>query len=199
MNLKRSLIVPALAFLLTNASVFAAQEKYQLDPLHTTVNWKINHFDFSNPSGKFALITGSLNLDPNNITSSSVKAKIPLTAFNTGIAKLDEHLMGPDFFDVKKYPYATFESFKVEPLGEKEAKLYGKLNLHGITKEVVLNVHFNKSGVNMFGKQTVGFSAKATINRSDFGIDKYTPGLGDEINLEIDSEANLKIEKGQAK
>lgn len=199
MNLKRTFIMPALALALSNTSVFAASAQYVLDPLHTAVNWEINHFGFSNPSGKFALITGTLILDPDNVKASYVKAKIPLTSFNTGIAKLDEHLMGPDFFDVKKFPYATFESFRVEPVGKNEGKLYGYLDLHGIKKEVVLNVHFNKAGKNMFGKQTVGFSAQATINRSDFSIDKYTPGLGDTVNLKIDSEANLQSNEGEAK
>ena len=72
-------------------------------------------------------------------------------------------------------------------------------DLFDVKKEVVLNFHFNKSGKNMFGKQAVDFSAQTTINRSDFGIDKYTPGLGDKVTLKIDSEANLQNNEGDAK
>ena len=168
-----------------------AADTYTLDPTHTSVVWSLNHFGFSNPWGKFAMITGTLSLDEKNPTVSSVNATIPLDNFLTGIPKLDEHLAGDQFFDTKTYPTATFASTKVTQTGKQTAKVEGNLTLHGVTKPVTLNVTLNKIGENMMHKKTAGFSATATLKRSDFGMTTYLPMLGDEVKLYIESEANL--------
>ena len=116
---------------------------------------------------------------------------IPVAKLETGVPDLDEHLKTADFFDVETYPTALFESESVELTGEETAKVTGNLTLHGITKPVILDVELNKIGENMFGKKTAGFSATTTIKRSDFGMTTYLPGLGDEVTIEIESEANL--------
>lgn len=112
---------------------------------------------------------------------------------NSGVAKLDEHLKGEDFFDVAKYPTATFESTSVKPNGDNLAIVTGNLTMRGVTKPVILDVKLNKIGKNMMDKQTVGFTAHTTVKRSHFGMVKYLPGLGDEVTIEIESEANLAV------
>src|SRR5208282_3106947 len=91
-----------------------AAETYTLDPMHTSVNWSINHFGFSNPSGKFARVEGTLSLDEAKPENSKVSATIQLANLVTGIDKLNEHLESPDFFDAAQFPTATFVSDKVE-------------------------------------------------------------------------------------
>lgn len=177
-------------FFAQGASAFAA-ETYTLDPMHTAVTWHINHFGFSNPSGKFMQAEGSVTLDQDNPANSSVNVTIPIAGVNTGVEKLDEHLKTADFFDVEKYPTAKFVSTKVEVTGDDTAIVHGDLTLHGVTKPVALDVTLNKVGENMFKKQTAGFSATAQIKRSDFGIETYLPGLGDDVRLDIESEANM--------
>jgi len=179
----------ALSLLLTKPA-FAA-DTYQLDPMHTAIVWHINHFGFSNPSGKFMNVDGTLVLDEKNPAASKVTVTIPISDFNTGIAKLDEHIATKDFFDAAEFPTATFVSKTVKVTGKDTAVVNGTLTLRGVSKPVVLNVKLNKLGQNMMNKQTAGFSATANIKRSDFGMTAYLPGLGDEVKIDIESEANL--------
>ena len=167
-----------------------AADTYKLDPMHTAITWHINHFGFSNPSGKFMNVEGSLILDTKNPTESKVNVTIPLANVDSGIAKLDANLKSKEFFDVEKFPTATFVSDKVDITEKDTAIVQGTLTLHGVSKLVDLNVKLNKIGVNIFQTKTVGFSATTTIKRSDFGIISYLPGLADEVDIDIESEAN---------
>lgn len=169
----------------------AAPENYTLDTSHTNLVWSINHFGFSNPSGKFTKVEGSLVLDEAAPATSKLNVTVSPANILTGIDKLDEHLKSKDFFDVAQFPTATFASTKVELTGKETAKVTGDLTLHGVTKPIVLDVKLNKIGTNMMGKKTAGFSATATLKRSDFGIVTYLPNLGDTVGLSIESEANL--------
>jgi polyisoprenoid-binding protein YceI len=178
-------------FLLFGAASACAADTYTLDSNHTNIDWRISHFGFSNPSGKFPGATGTLVLDQANPANSKVTVTIPVGDLITGIPKLDEHLKSKDFFDVANFPTATFESTSVQLTGKDTAKVIGNFTLHGVTKLVTLDVKLNKIGENMMHKQTAGFGATTTLRRSDFGISSYLPGLGDDVTLTIESEANL--------
>lgn len=170
-------------------NAFAA-EKYTLDPMHSFVTWHINHFGFSNPSGKW-VANGTLLLDEKNPQNSKVTATITVANVVTGIPALDKHLQQEMFFDVAKYPTATFVSKKVNVTGKDTANVEGILTLHGVSKPVTLNVKLNKSGVNPVNdKMTVGFTASTKIKRSDFDITAFSNGLGDEVIIDIEAEAN---------
>jgi polyisoprenoid-binding protein YceI len=186
--LRYSLIAGILMFLAGPA--FAA-DTYTLDTNHTNVVWTINHFGFSNPSGKITKVEGTLTLDEANPANSKVTVKMSPANLDTGIEKLDEHLKSKDFFDVASFPDITFESSKVELTGKDTAKVTGTLTLHGIAKPVTLDVKLNKIGTNMMGKKTAGFSASTIIKRSDFGMTTYLPNLGDSVGISIESEANI--------
>lgn len=169
-------------------SAYAA-DKYILDDAHTYVGWTISHFGFSHPSGKW-MAKGTMELDKDKPQDSKVEATINVADIITGIPKLDQHLKGEEFFDVDKYPTATFVSTKVITTGKDTAKVEGDLTLHGVTKPVTLDVKLNKGEVSpLTNKMTAGFSATATISRSAFGIKAYAPGLGDEVKLNIEAEA----------
>lgn len=172
---------------------FSAQaaETYKLDASHTAITWHVNHFGFSTPSGKFMSVDGEVTLDEANPAASSVKVTVDVSGINSGVAKLDEHLKAPDFFDVAKFPTATFVSKKVELTGKDTAKVEGDLTLRGVTKPVVLDVKLNKIGENMFKLKTAGFTASTTIKRSEFGMTTYVPNLGDDVKINIESEANI--------
>jgi polyisoprenoid-binding protein YceI len=186
--MKNIFIKTFLAFLLlVTSSVCLAADTYILDPLHTFVIWHINHFGFSNPTGKW-MAHGTLVLDEKNPQNSSVNVTIPLADLTTAIPALDHHLDSKDFFDVATYHNATFVSNKVEVTGN-SAKVYGVLTLHGVSKPVVLDVTLNKIGISpITNTKTAGFSAKTALKRSDFGISKYLPGLSDDVTIEIEAE-----------
>ena len=192
--IKRLLMTTLLSVSL--AAPALAADSYTLDPTHTAVVFHISHFGFSTPSGKFMNTEGTLVLDEKNPAASKVNVTIPITTIDTGVAKLDEHLKTKDFFDAATFPTATFTSDKVDVTGKDTAIVHGTLTLHGVAKPVVLNVKLNKLGENMFKKQTAGFTATATLKRSDFGMTTYLPGLGDEVKLDIESEANLTTGNG---
>lgn len=168
-----------------------AEETYKLDASHTAITWHVNHFGFSTPSGKFMSVDGEVTLDEANPAASSVKVTVDVAGINSGVPKLDEHLKTPDFFDVAKFPTATFVSKKVELTGKDTAKVEGDLTLRGVTKPVVLDVKLNKIGENMFKLKTAGFTASTTIKRSEFGMTTYVPNLGDDVKIDIESEANI--------
>lgn len=167
----------------------AATESYTLDPSHSYVEWHISHFGFSSPSGKWTA-EGTLTLDEAKPKNSKINVTVPIDSLVTGVVKLDEHLKDKDFFDVSQYPTAAFVSDKVEMIGKNKAKVYGMLTVHGVSKPITLNVSLNKIGESpITHKKTAGFTATTTLKRSDFGISKYAPGLGDEVKINIEAEA----------
>ena len=158
------------ALFLSPLAAHAEAQEYKLDPDHTAVTFHISHFGFSSPSGKFMNIAGTLRLDEKNPSSSKITVTIPVDKINTGVPKLDEHLRAKEFFDTRQFPTATFVSDHVDVTGQNTANVTGTLTLHGVSKPVVLAVRLNKLGENFFHVQTAGFSASATLKRSDFGM-----------------------------
>jgi polyisoprenoid-binding protein YceI len=181
-------------------SAFAAQgakvpgaENYAIDDSHSEVVFGWNHFGFSNPTARFDKIEGSVLLDEADLTKSSISVSLPLEGLDTGVAKLDEVLKGPDFLNAAKYPTITFNSTKVEKAGENGFKITGDLTVHGVTKPVTLDAKINKVGIfEIPGKikaQAAGFDATTVIKRSDFGVTKYVPAVSDEIPVRITLDA----------
>jgi polyisoprenoid-binding protein YceI len=176
--------------LFLSANCILAADNYTLDPKHTYVLWHIDHFGFSHPSGKWQA-EGNLVLDDSNPQNSKVSATIHTATITTGVPDLDEHLKSPLFFDVTKFPTASFVSDKVMLTGKTTARVHGTLTLHGISKPLTLEVKLNKMGPNpITDKMSVGFTASTMIERSDFGINTLLPGLGDDVRLDIEAEAS---------
>lgn len=164
---------------------------YTLEPNYTqgVVQW--NHLGFSSPSAQFGQGEGTLEFDQADPTKSSVKVTIPLSTLNTSVPDLDEHLRSQDFFEVARFPTATFTSTKVEKgSAPDQLKVTGDLNLHGVTKPVTLAVRVVKVGLNPRSSlPTVGFDATTTLKRSEFGLGKFVPQVSDEVPLHIISQA----------
>ncbi len=177
-----------LLFIFTTLSAFAA-EKWIFDNQHSYVQWTIKHLGFSYQTGKW-FVNGEIMLDPKNPQNSKVIANINLANVITGIPELDKHLREKLFFDTAQYPIATFTSKQIDITGKNTAKVNGTLNLHGITKPVILEVTLNKMGKHpMKERMTAGFSATTTIKRSDFGMTNLQDALGDDVKIEIGAEA----------
>ena len=183
----RSLI---LAGLLAAAPLALATEAYDIDPTHTQVEFTYSHFGFSNITGRFDTVESEFHFDVADPTQSSVKVTIPVSSISTGVAKLDEHLKGSDFFDVARFPTATFTSTGVTVAGEGKLAVAGELTIHGVTRPVVMDVTINKVGEHpMTKKPAVGFDASFDIKRSEFGVGGYAPAVSDEVRIEITVEA----------
>lgn len=158
---------------------------YLVDNHHAQIKWTVSHFGFNDYFGIFGQPTGSLTIDPAKPNDAKVSVTIPVTELATSRADLTKHMMTPDFLDAAKFPTATFESTKVETTGNK-AKITGNLTLLGVTKPVVLDAEFTSAGKNpMNQKATIGFHGSTVLKRSDWGMTKYVPLIGDSVKIDI--------------
>jgi polyisoprenoid-binding protein YceI len=179
----------------TTPAVAPQSTTWNLDPVHSTAEFKVKHMMISNVKGQFAGLTGSLTLDEGDVTRSRIEATIDATSINTRDAQRDAHLKSADFFDVEKFPTITFVSKQVVKSGEDSFEVVGDLTIHGVTKTIDLDVEDVTPEVkDPFGLLRRGASAKATILRSDFGL-KYNSileaggvAISDEVHITIDTE-----------
>ena len=163
---------------------------YTLEPDYTQVVVRWNHLGFSSPAAQFAQGHGTLKFDAMDPSRDSVEVTIPVDSLMTGVAGLDEHLRSADFFDLAHYPEATFRSGHVERVADHHLKVSGDLRLHGTTRPVTLDVTIVKIGVNPRTQlPTVGFEARTTVKRSEFGLGRFVPQVSDEIEMHITSQA----------
>jgi polyisoprenoid-binding protein YceI len=178
----------ALLAALLAAPAFAA-ETYIIDPRHTLPSYEIDHFGWSTQRGRFERVSGKITLD-RAAKTGTVEVVIDVASVSTGVAKLDEHLRNPDFFDVARYPTMTFRSERIVFDGERPAAVPGVFTLLGVTRPVTLTITFFHCAPNTFAKkEACGANAVATIRRTEFGMTRYAPGLGDEVKLLINVEA----------
>jgi polyisoprenoid-binding protein YceI len=169
----------------------ASATTYTLEPNYTQGVLRWDHLGFSLPAAQFAQGTGTLEFDENQPAMSKVQVTIPIASLNTGVPELDERLKSDDFFELAKFPTATFVSTHVEKgMGMNHFKVTGNLTIRKVTKPVVLDVTLLKIGKNARTEvATIGFDAKGTLKRSDFGLGAFVPQVSDEIHLLVTTQA----------
>jgi len=168
---------------------------YTIDPVHSVADFKVRHLMVSNVRGEFSGVTGTVQFDAANPANSKVEATIDVNTIQTRDAQRDTHLKSADFFDVEKYPKITFVSNKVVKTGDEEYKINGDLTIHGVTKEVTLEVEGPApEAKDPYGNVKTGASAKTKINRKDFGL-VYNAALetggvliGEDVQIHLDLE-----------
>lgn len=162
---------------------------YTLDKRHARIVFSVDHLGFSTYYGFFNDIAGTLDLNPSAPAKSAMSVTVDVNGIVTMDRELDEKLKSDAFFDVAKFPKATFKSTAIDVTGDGRGKLTGELTLHGVTKPVTLDVTFNGAGtLPMTQTYVVGFDAVGTLKRTDFGIKNFVPFVGDEVNLLISCE-----------
>jgi polyisoprenoid-binding protein YceI len=181
----------ALAAWFVLASLPLHATTYTLEPDYTQGVFRWNHLGFSSPAAQFSQVQGTLEFDQADPTKAIVKATIPLATLNTGVAALDDDFKSDFFFNIAKFPTATFTSTKVEKGSMPDhLRVTGDLNMHGVIKPITLEVTVTKIGTNPRNSvPTVGFDAMTTLKRSDFGLGKFVPQVSDEIQMHIVSQA----------
>lgn len=185
----------AVAVLLGLGQVAHAEEKaFVIDPVHSGVSFRIRHLYTMFP-GRFETFSGTITCDTNNLAGMKVRGTVDVTTISTANADRDKHLRSADFFDVAKYPVATFESTEVQPGANHALTIRGTMVLHGITAEVVFEGKILGYGADMKGVRRVGYQGRGTIDRAKFGITYNAPlasgitMLGNEVELVLDIEA----------
>ena len=171
------------------AAAFAQVETWNLDPNHTAAQFSVRHMAISTVRGAFTKVNGTVTYDPADPTKTAIDATIDVASVDTRVTMRDNDLRSPNFFDAAKYPTITFKSKSAQPAGAGKLKITGDLTIHGVTKQVVLDVDGPSEAVkDPRGNMHMGASATTKINRKDFGVNGGPGVVGDEISITIDAE-----------
>jgi polyisoprenoid-binding protein YceI len=166
---------------------------YVIDSKETQLRYATTHMGFTQFWGVFPDATGTLTIDPKNLAAAKLTVKAPVSHLETTNRELNGELLSDEFFSEAKFKSLQFVSTGVTRTGPRTAKVAGDLTIHGVTKPAVLDVTFNGAGPNAFSKvTTLGFSARTTVKRSDFGMGKYVPIVSDETEISISAAFELK-------
>jgi polyisoprenoid-binding protein YceI len=192
-TVQRIAIVSAIV-LFAGLSALAQTSTWNIDPAHSTAQFTVRHLAISNVTGSFTKVTGSVNLNDQDITQSQVSASIDVNSVDTRVEARDKDLKSPNFFDVEKYPTIEFKSKRIVSSGGK-LQLIGDLTIHGTTHEVTLDVDGPTPALtDPWGNLRRGISATTAINRRDFNL-LYNKLLGtgeavvgDNVKIQIDAE-----------
>jgi polyisoprenoid-binding protein YceI len=181
----------------------AATSTWQIDPNHSAAQFAVRHLGISTVRGAFTKVSGTVQFDDKDISKSSVEVTIDAASVDTRVPDRDKDLRSDHFFEVEKYPTLTFKSTKVEQVEAGKLKVTGDLTIHGVTKQVVLDVEGPTAPVkDPWGNQRVAANATTRINRQDFGVKwnaKMDNGgwvVGDDVAITIDVEM---VQKGAPK
>lgn len=167
---------------------------YDIDNSHSNVEFSIRHLVIAKVRGRFAQVSGALELDEADLTRSKVRAEIAVASITTAEEKRDAHLRSPDFFDVETYPLITFASTSIEQRGD-ELMLTGDLTIRGVTKPITFAVEQLGAATDPWGNQRLAFAARGSLDRKAFGLNwnqVLEAGgflVGDKVELSLDVQA----------
>ena len=171
------------------ASAAAQAGTWQIDPNHSAAQFSVRHLGVSTVRGAFTKVSGTAKHDPSDPTKDSLDATIEASSIDTRVAMRDNDLRSPNFLDVQKYPTITFVSKQAKATGDGKLQITGDLTIHGVTKQVVLDVEGPSAPIkDPWGNQRIGASASTKVNRKDFGVNGAPGVVGDDISISIDVE-----------
>ncbi len=193
-------VLPVLTLAVGLFSQPAIAQTYSFDAGHTKIMFAYNHLGMSNQYGRFDGFDGDVMFSPDKMAEAKVNVTIDANSIDTDVAKLDEHLKSPDFFDTAKHPRITFKSTGVKQTGSKSMQITGDLTIKGKTQSVVMDATMNFQGEHPLAKfskayagaQYVAFSARARVRRSDFDLGLYAPMTSDTVDIIIETELREK-------
>jgi polyisoprenoid-binding protein YceI len=179
----------ALAWIATSGVGPVLADSLAVDPVHSTVLFRIKHLGTSYAWGRFNDIAGRLNLDDK---SPSLEIQLTTDSLDTANAKRDQHLKSPDFFSAKQFPTISFKSKRIARVGDNKYDIEGMLNLHGVERPVMVQLERTGTGKNQAGAAITGYATTFSIKRSDFGMKYLLEGLSDEVVLVVSLECGAK-------
>ena len=186
-----SFATPALAEVQTTDITEMPAGLYQLDASHATVLFKVRHMGFADYIGRFDKLAGEIDLNTDKVEESHVSITIETNSIDTNNEKLEKELKSANAFDAEKYPNITFEATDLEMQTETTGLMTGDLTMMGETHQVTFDVVFNGGGIHpMNSKNTMGFSATTTLDRTDWGLDNWVPMVSADVQIEVHAEFN---------
>ena len=185
-----------IALCLLCSSAFAAADfsgvpsgKYVLEKTHAYITFSYSHLGFSRPHLGFNAFDVTLGLDAKEPTKSSLEVTIDAGSIDSRLEEFNEHLNGPDFFNTEKFPEITFVGKEIKPAGDSKFEIVGDLSMMGQTHPATFVTTINKAAKHpMKGMDMVGVSAEATISRTQWGLGRYAPAVGDEVSIYVEVE-----------
>jgi polyisoprenoid-binding protein YceI len=172
-----------------------ATTTWNIDPAHSTAEFKVKHMMIANVKGQFSKVTGVLVHNESDPTKSRVEASVEVASIETREPQRDAHLKSPDFFHVEKFPTLSFKSSEINVVGDGELKVEGDLTMRGVTRKVTFAVEGPTPPMkDPWGNTRIAISATTKINRKDFGLSwnaaLETGGIlvGDEVTITLDVE-----------
>ena len=181
---------------------------WNLDTVHSGINFSVRHMVVSKVRGRFTKFTGNVELDESDLTRSVVAATIDASSIDTGTAQRDDHLRSADFFDVEHFPQIRFRSTGIEQLGPEigteRYRLTGELTIRDVSREITLDVEYGGRGKDPWGNERVGFTAKGAFDRKDFGLGwnqvLETGGVlvSDRVEIELEVQAVRAVATAKA-
>ena len=169
--------------------------RWRIDPSHSLVEFAVRHLAVATVKGRLRIASGTIVYDEGTPEDSSVEVTIDARTVDTQEVHRDADLRSANFLDVDRYPEIAFHSTAVEPAADDRARILGVLAMHGVKRAIALDARLTGHGRRSDGGEVIGFEARTTINRKEFGLAwnavLETGGLvvGDEIKIEIDVEA----------
>jgi polyisoprenoid-binding protein YceI len=143
---------------------------WKIDPVHSDVEFGVRHMMITTVKGRFPGVEGTVVMDASNPSNAEVDIRIDAATIDTREQQRDAHLRSADFFDVEKFPHITFAATRIAERSGNEFKLAGDLTIHGVTRNVILDVVEEGRGKDPWGGERAGFTAATRINRKDFGL-----------------------------
>jgi len=163
--------------------------KWNLDPTHSEVGFKVKHMMITNVSGNLGSFNVTAETDDDNFTNAKVRFTGDVKSITSGNAQRDQHLQSADFFEADKFPEMTFESTSYE-----NGKLNGNLSIRGVSKPIALDVDFGGVGKDPWGNTKAGFTISGKINRKDFGLMWNAPLEAGGVLVSDDVRINSEIQ-----
>jgi polyisoprenoid-binding protein YceI len=170
----------------------AQAEKFDVDPGHSSVLFRVLHIGTSNAWGRFGNVSGVVDLDEKDPAKSLFDITIATESVDTGLPKRDEHLRGPDFFNARQFPKITFKSQSVRATGPDTYEVKGTLTLHGVSKPLSVTLKKIGAGKSPFNDFRLGVETSFQIKRSDFDMKNMLEGVGDDVLLIVSLESMHK-------
>ena len=168
--------------------------EYVLEKTHAYLTFSYSHGGYSNPILSFQEFDATATVNPDDPEASSLRVTIDPASIDSAVEAFDEHLTGPDMFDVETYPEITFASTGLTMDGPDTGQLTGELTMKGVTKPLTLDVTLNAAGVNRSGNPAFGISATGTLDRSEWDLGYAAPMVGTEVDLRIEAELEMASE-----
>lgn len=172
--------------------------KWEIDPSHSEVFFKIKHLEIATLTGRFDEITGTAEAE-DDFENALFSFTANVNSIDTNDKKRDDHLKSADFFDAEKFPKITFNSTKFKRIGDKTFEILGKFTIKGITKPTILHIDYGGSNVDHWGNTKAGLKIKGVINRRDYGLvwNAAIESGGVLVSEEVRINANIQLIKNQ--